>query len=84
LAASSRSLAVCRLGLGSLSVDRDEVGVADVMVGERLPVGEVTLLFSDVEGSTRLLHEIGELFGEVLAEHDRVLREVWAAFGGRW
>ena len=82
LAASSRSLAVCRLGLGSLSVDRDEVGVADVMVGERLPVGEVTLLFSDVEGSTRLLHEIGELFGEVLAEHDRVLREVWAAFGG--
>jgi predicted ATPase/class 3 adenylate cyclase len=52
------------------------------MVGERLPVGEVTLLFSDIEGSTRLLHEIGELFGEVLAEHDWVLREVWEAFGG--
>src|SRR5438270_3852843 len=52
------------------------------MVGDGLPAGEVTLLFSDIEASTRLLHEIGELFGEVLAEHDRVLREVWEAFGG--
>src|SRR5947199_10595551 len=52
------------------------------MVGERLPAGEVTLLFSDIEASTRLLHEFGEVFGEVLAEHDRVLREVWEAFGG--
>jgi predicted ATPase/class 3 adenylate cyclase len=42
----------------------------------------VALLFSDVEGSTRLLHEIGEPYGAVLAEHDRVLRAVWERFGG--
>ena len=48
----------------------------------RLPEGTVTLLFTDIEGSTRLLHEIGDLYGDVLAEHDRLLRDVWAAHGG--
>ena len=48
----------------------------------RLPEGTVTLLFTDIEGSTRLLHEIGDLYGDVLAEHDRLLRRVWAAHGG--
>jgi predicted ATPase/class 3 adenylate cyclase len=47
-----------------------------------LPEGTVTLLFSDIEGSTRLLHEIGEVYGEVLADHHRLLREVWDAHGG--
>ena len=42
----------------------------------------MTLLFTDIEGSTRLLHEIGDLYGDVLAEHDRLLRRVWAAHGG--
>jgi len=31
----------------------------------------VTLLFTDVEGSTRLLHELGDGYGEVLHEHRR-------------
>jgi predicted ATPase/class 3 adenylate cyclase len=48
----------------------------------QLPAGTVTLLFTDIEGSTRLLHEIGELYGDVLADHHRLLREVWAAHGG--
>src|SRR3954452_1409273 len=52
------------------------------MSARQLPAGTVTLLFTDIEGSTRLLHEIGELYGEVLAEHHRLLREVWAARGG--
>jgi len=47
-----------------------------------LPVGVVTLLFSDIEGSTRLLRELGEAFEEVLGEHDRVLRAVWSEYGG--
>ncbi len=47
-----------------------------------LPDGVITLLFSDIEGSTRLLHEIGDLFGDALAEHDRLLRAVWEAWGG--
>src|SRR5437764_419465 len=48
----------------------------------RLPTGELTMLFSDIEGSTRLLHEIGEAYGDVLADHHRVLREVWGAHSG--
>jgi class 3 adenylate cyclase len=47
-----------------------------------LPVGVVTLLFSDIEGSTRLLRELGEAFEEVLGEHDRLLRTVWSEHGG--
>ena len=42
-----------------------------------LPNGTVTFLFTDVEGSTVLLHEIGaERYGEALAEHRRVRRHV--------
>jgi predicted ATPase len=50
-------------------------------VGE-LPTGTVTFLFTDVEGSTRLLHEHGEDYAELLAEHRRVLREAFARHGG--
>jgi predicted ATPase len=48
-----------------------------------LPVGTVTFLFTDVEGSTRLLHELGtELYAEALAEHRRLIREACASQGG--
>ena len=48
-----------------------------------LPGGTVTFLFTDVEGSTRLLEELGdEVYGEALAEHRRVIREACAAHGG--
>jgi predicted ATPase/class 3 adenylate cyclase len=48
-----------------------------------LPAGTVTFLFTDVEGSTRLLEEFGaERYAEALAEHRRVLREAFAAGGG--
>lgn len=47
-----------------------------------LPVGIVTLLFSDIEGSTRLLTQLGDIYGNLLADHHRLLREVWAACGG--
>ena len=40
------------------------------------------MLFSDIEGSTRLLHEIGDLYGEVLANHHAILRSVWPAHDG--
>jgi predicted ATPase/class 3 adenylate cyclase len=44
-----------------------------------LPTGTVTFLFTDVEGSTRLLHELGESrYAEALDEHRRVLRTVIA------
>jgi class 3 adenylate cyclase len=48
-----------------------------------LPSGTVTFLFSDIEGSTRLMHELGDRWGDVLADHRRVLRERFGASGGR-
>ncbi|MGH3136533.1 MAG: ATP-binding protein [Gaiellaceae bacterium] len=48
-----------------------------------LPTGTVTFLFTDIEGSTRLLHSLGpEPYAEALAEHRRVLREAFDAYGG--
>ena len=48
-----------------------------------LPTGTVTFLFSDVEGSTRLLAEHPDRYGEILAEHHRVLRRVFGEHRGR-
>ena len=48
-----------------------------------LPSGTVTFLFTDIEGSTRLLKELGPLYGDALAEHQRILRASFAAHGGR-
>lgn len=47
-----------------------------------LPSGRVTLLFTDVEGSTRLLHELGDGYADVLADHRRTLREAFARHHG--
>jgi class 3 adenylate cyclase len=48
-----------------------------------LPGGTVTFLFSDVEGSTRLLEQLGDRYGEVHSEHRRILRDQLGAAGGR-
>jgi predicted ATPase/Tfp pilus assembly protein PilF len=49
----------------------------------QLPSGMVTLLFTDVAGSTRLLRELGaEAYASALAEHRRRIRQACAAFGG--
>jgi predicted ATPase len=47
-----------------------------------LPSGTITLLFTDIEGSTRLLHELGDQYAEVLAEHRRLLRETFSSHHG--
>jgi len=48
-----------------------------------LPGGAVTLLFTDVEGSTKLLHALGAAdYAEALAEHRRVLRAAFERHGG--
>jgi predicted ATPase len=48
-----------------------------------LPSGTITFLFTDVEGSTRLLHELGaEAYAQALAEHRRVIREACVSEGG--
>ena len=48
-----------------------------------LPTGTVTLLFTDIEGSTGLLRELGTAgYADALAEHRRVLRDAFTAAGG--
>ena len=47
-----------------------------------LPSGTVTFLFTDIEGSTKLLHELGDAYAEALAEHRRGLRAAFEAHGG--
>src|SRR5262249_5761180 len=48
-----------------------------------LPSGTVTFLFTDIEGSTRLLHELGsEGYERALTEHPRVLRDAFGRHGG--
>ena len=48
-----------------------------------LPTGTVTFLFTDVEGSTSLLHDLGaEVYADALAEHRRLIRDVCAGHGG--
>ncbi|GAB2644887.1 adenylate/guanylate cyclase domain-containing protein [Kribbella swartbergensis] len=47
-----------------------------------VPVGTVSMLFSDIEGSTVLLTRLGPEYVEVLEDHRRILRRVWAATGG--
>jgi predicted ATPase/class 3 adenylate cyclase len=47
-----------------------------------LPAGTISMLFSDIEGSTLLLTRLGPSYVEVLANHRRILRDVWTATGG--
>jgi predicted ATPase/class 3 adenylate cyclase len=47
-----------------------------------LPTGTITFLFTDIEGSTKLLHELGGGYADVLAEHRRILRDAFAAHDG--
>jgi predicted ATPase/class 3 adenylate cyclase len=47
------------------------------------PLGRVTFLFTDIEGSTHLLERLGEsAYGSLLAKHHRLLREAFHARGG--
>ena len=67
--------------------DRTDAGsVASGMVGEERevagPEAQLTLLFTDIQGSTKLLHALGDAYAEVLSTHHRLLREAWAAHNG--
>lgn len=49
---------------------------------KELPTGTVTLLFTDIEGSTRLLQRAGDAYPSLLAEHRRVLRAAFSNHDG--
>jgi len=47
------------------------------------PTGTVTFLFTDIEGSTKLLEELGDAaYGESVEEHRRILRGAFGGSGG--
>ena len=49
-----------------------------------LPSGTVTFLFSDIEGSTALLKELGdEQYAELLRTHRRIVRETFGLYHGQ-
>jgi predicted ATPase len=47
-----------------------------------LPSGTVTFLFTDIEGSTRLLRELGGAYADALADHRRLVREAFNRYNG--
>ncbi len=52
-------------------------------MAQELPTGTVTFLFTDIEGSTSLLHELGpERYAEALAEHRLVFKNAIENWGG--
>ncbi len=50
--------------------------------GVELPIGTVTFLFTDIEGSTQLLKQLRDRYGEALDDHQRIMREAFAEHGG--
>jgi len=51
-------------------------------MGDNLPAGTLTLLFSDIEGSTKLLRRLGDRYGEALSIQRALLRACFAEYGG--
>ncbi|HEY6597883.1 MAG TPA: adenylate/guanylate cyclase domain-containing protein, partial [Pseudomonadales bacterium] len=49
---------------------------------EGLPAGNVTFLFTDIEGSTRLWEQSPDAMHIALARHDAILREAIEKHGG--
>jgi class 3 adenylate cyclase len=49
---------------------------------EGLPSGTVTFVFTDIEGSTGLLKQLGDAYADVLSEHRRIVRETFARLNG--
>ena len=47
-----------------------------------LPTGTVTFLFTDIEGSTKLLQRLGPLYRDVLEQHADIVRSALARHGG--
>jgi predicted ATPase/class 3 adenylate cyclase/DNA-binding CsgD family transcriptional regulator len=48
-----------------------------------LPTGTITMLFSDIEGSTMLLSALGDRYGEALSAQRALLRAAFSSCGGK-
>ena len=51
-------------------------------MAEEAPRGTVTLMFSDIEGSTRLLRRVGKSYADLLATHHELVREAFGRHRG--
>lgn len=59
---------------GQLQTER-KIGQRQTMDGSNLPTGFVTLMMTDIEGSTNLVHDLGDAYGELLDEVRGLVRE---------
>src|SRR5438045_3617581 len=50
--------------------------------GREPPAGLVTLMFTDIEGSTRLVQELGDRWTGFLQMHREIMRDAWRAWNG--
>jgi crotonobetainyl-CoA:carnitine CoA-transferase CaiB-like acyl-CoA transferase/class 3 adenylate cyclase len=60
--------------LGNVGVDSPQMAV--------FPSGTVTFLFTDIEGSTKLLRQLGDDYAAIASDYRRILREAFGAAGG--
>jgi class 3 adenylate cyclase len=56
--------------------------LADSPGARSLPTGTVTFLFTDIEGSTKLVQALGDQYRDVLSTHCRILRSAIEQAGG--
>ncbi len=70
-------------GAARLDTGREQSGPGAAVTVAELPTGTVTMLFSDIEGSTVLVRRLGERYGEALSAQRTLLRAAFRSFGGR-
>ena len=67
------------LPTSALRSPRDSLARIGALMGSGLPVGTVTFLFTDIEGSTRLLQKLGDGYRAVQDEHAAILAAVFTS-----
>jgi predicted ATPase/class 3 adenylate cyclase len=63
-------------------VDRRPAARHHAIVRDDLPTGTITFLFTDIEGSTRLLQALGSGYRDVIERHDGLVRAALSAHRG--
>jgi predicted ATPase/class 3 adenylate cyclase len=70
-------------GAAQPATDRGQSDPGVAATNAELPTGTLTMLFSDIEGSTVLVRRLGERYGEALSAQRTLLRAAFRSFGGR-
>ena len=77
-----RGMPACRSTSVCGSHSRAWKAMEMVAGGTRLPSGTVTFVFTDIEGSTRLIRSLGDGYAPALDRHREILREAWRRHRG--